>query len=133
MVVNRDRGARQGAFVPARHRDHRSKPGMDGVVVIEALRKDRMWMPCWCSVHWTLDTVQERVRGLDMGGDDYLAKPFATAELLARIEALLRRSTQTDEVILQLGPLKLDRIERTAKPGNRKIELAPRQFRLLNT
>ena len=107
----------------------RMLPGMDGVVVIEALRKDHMRMPVL--VLSALDTVEERVRGLEMGGDDYLAKPFAAAELLARIEALLRRSAQTDQVILQVGPLKLNRIERTAKRGNRKIELAPRQFRLL--
>jgi two-component system, OmpR family, response regulator len=107
----------------------RMLPGMDGVVVIEALRKDQMRMPVL--VLSALDTVEERVRGLNMGGDDYLAKPFAAAELLARIEALLRRPAQTNEVILRVGPLELDRVERTVKRDSRKIELAPRQFRLL--
>jgi two-component system, OmpR family, response regulator len=107
----------------------RMLPGMDGMVVIEALRKGRMWMPVL--VLSALDTVEERVRGLNMGGDDYLAKPFAAAELFARIEALLRRPAHTEEVILRVGPLELDRIERTAKRGSRKIELLPRQFRLL--
>lgn len=107
----------------------RMLPGMDGVVVIEAMRKGGMRMPVL--VLSALDTVEERVRGLNMGGDDYLAKPFAAAELIARIEALLRRSAQTNKVILQVGPLKLDRIERTAKRGRRKIELQPREFRLL--
>jgi two-component system, OmpR family, response regulator len=107
----------------------RMLPDMDGVVVIEALRKGHMRMPLL--VLSALDTVAERVRGLNAGGDDYLAKPFASAELLARIEALLRRPTQTSEVILQVGPLKLDRIERTVERGGRKIELQPRQFHLL--
>jgi two-component system, OmpR family, response regulator len=107
----------------------RMLPDMDGVVVIKALRKSHMRMPVL--VLSALDTVEERVRGLNMGGDDYLAKPFAAAELLARIEALLRRPLQANEVILRVGPLELDRIERTVKRGSRKIELQPRQFRLL--
>jgi two-component system, OmpR family, response regulator len=107
----------------------RMLPDMDGVVVIEALRKDQMRMPVL--VLSALDPVGERVRGLNIGGDDYLAKPFAAAELFARIEALLRRPAQTNEVILRVGPLELDRIERTAKRGSRKIELRPCQFRLL--
>jgi two-component system, OmpR family, response regulator len=78
-----------------------------------------------------LDTVEERVRRLSMGGDDYLTKPFATIELLARIEALLRRTARTNEVILRVGPLELNRIGRTAQRGSRNIELAARQFRLL--
>jgi two-component system, OmpR family, response regulator len=104
-------------------------PDIDGVVVIEALRKGHMRMPLL--VLSALDTVAERVRGLNGRGDDYLAKPFAPAELLARIEALLLRPTQTNEVILRVGPLKLDRIERTIERGGRKIELQPRQFQLL--
>jgi two-component system, OmpR family, response regulator len=107
----------------------RMLPDVDGVVVIEALRKDQMRMPVL--VLSALDTVEERVRGLNIGGDDYLAKPFAAAELFARIEALLWRPAQTNEVILRVGPLELDRIERTAKRGSRKIELRPCQFRLL--
>jgi two-component system, OmpR family, response regulator len=107
----------------------RMLPDMDGVVVIEALRKSQMQIPVL--VLSALDAVEERVRGLNMGGDDYLAKPFAAAELLARIGALLRRAAQTAEVILRVGPLELDRIERTAKRGSRGIELQPREFRLL--
>lgn len=107
----------------------RMLPDMDGIVVIEALRKGPTRIPVL--VLSALDRVEERVRGLSVGGDDYLVKPFAAAELLARIEALLRRPPQTNEVILRVGPLELNRIERTAKRGSRKIELAPRQFRLL--
>jgi two-component system OmpR family response regulator len=75
----------------------RMLPDMDGVVVIEALRRSHMRMPVL--VLSALDTVEERVRGLNMGGDDYLAKPFAAAELFARIEALLRRPVHANEVI----------------------------------
>jgi two-component system, OmpR family, response regulator len=107
----------------------RMLPGMDGLLVIEALRKSQMWMPVL--VLSALDTVQERVRGLAMGGDDYLTKPFAAVELCARIDALLRRTEQGNDVILRAGPLELDRIQRTAMRGGRKIELATRQFRLL--
>jgi two-component system, OmpR family, response regulator len=107
----------------------RMLPDMDGVVVIEALRKGQMRTPVL--VLSALDTVEERVRGLNKGGDDYLAKPFAATELFARIEALLRRPAQTNEVILRVGPLELDRIERTAKRSGRKIELQAREFRLL--
>jgi two-component system OmpR family response regulator len=107
----------------------RMLPDTDGVVVIEALRKSQMRIPVL--VLSALDTVEDRVRALNMGSDDYLAKPFAAAELFARIEALLRRPAQANEVILRVGPLELDRIERTAKRGGRKIELQPRQFRLL--
>jgi two-component system OmpR family response regulator len=107
----------------------RMLPDMDGVVVIEALRNGQMRTPVL--VLSALDTVEERVRGLNKGGDDYLAKPFAATELFARIEALLRRPAQTNEVILRVGPLELDRIERTAKRSGRKIELQAREFRLL--
>jgi two-component system OmpR family response regulator len=107
----------------------RMLPGMDGLLVIETLRKDQMWMPVL--VLSALDTVQERVRGLNVGGDDYLAKPFAADELFARIEALLRRPQRTEEVVLRVGPLELDRVRRKVKRGSREITLAPRQFRLL--
>jgi two-component system, OmpR family, response regulator len=78
-----------------------------------------------------LGAVDDRVRGLRAGGDDYLTKPFATMELIARIEALLRRPADSRATMLQVGPLKLDLIERTAKRGDRVIELLPREFRLL--
>jgi two-component system OmpR family response regulator len=66
-----------------------------------------------------------------MGGDDYLTKPFAVVELVARIEALLRRPAETRETILRVGQLELDLIERTAKRDEREIDLLPREFRLL--
>jgi len=71
------------------------------------------------------------VRGLRAGGDDYLTKPFELVELIARVEALLRRPSDTRATKLQVGPLELDLIERTVKRGDRVIELLPREFRLL--
>src|ERR1700731_3271757 len=104
-------------------------PGMDGLTVIEALRKDQVRTPVL--VLSALGAVDDRVRGLRMGGDDYLTKPFAIVELVARIEALLRRPSESRETTLRVGPLELDLIERTAKRGERAIDLLPREFRLL--
>jgi two-component system OmpR family response regulator len=104
-------------------------PGMDGLTVIEALRKDQVRTPVL--VLSALGAVDDRVRGLRMGGDDYLTKPFALVELIARLEALLRRPAESRETTLRVGPLELDRIERTARRGDRAIDLLPREFRLL--
>ncbi len=104
-------------------------PGMDGLTVIEALRKDQVRTPVL--VLSALGAVDDRVRGLRMGGDDYLTKPFALVELVARVEALLRRPSESRETTLRAGPLELDLIERTAKRGDRAIDLLPREFRLL--
>ena len=104
-------------------------PGMDGLTVIESLRKDQVRTPVL--VLSALGAVDDRVRGLRMGGDDYLTKPFAVVELVARIEALLRRPPETRETTLRVGPLELDLIERRVKRGERKIDLLPREFRLL--
>jgi CheY-like chemotaxis protein len=99
-------------------------PGMDGLMVIEALRKEQVRTPVL--VLSALGAVNDRVRGLRMGGDDYLTKPFALVELVARIEALLRRPAESRETTLRAGPLELDLIERTAKRGDRAIDLLPR-------
>jgi two-component system OmpR family response regulator len=104
-------------------------PGMYGLMVIEALRKDQVRTPVL--VLSALGAVDDRVRGLRMGGDDYLTKPFALVELIARIEALLRRPSESRETTLQVGALELDLIERTARRGDRMIDLLPREFRLL--
>jgi len=104
-------------------------PGMDGLTIIEALRKERIRTPVL--VLSALGAVNDRVRGLYMGGDDYLTKPFAIVELIARIEALLRRPSETRNTTIAVGPLELDLIERTARRGERIIDLLPREFRLL--
>jgi DNA-binding winged helix-turn-helix (wHTH) protein len=75
--------------------------------------------------------VDDRVRGSRAGGDDDPTKPLATVELIAGLEALLRRSAEGRDTVLQVGPLELDLIERTAKRGKRTIDLRPREFRLL--
>jgi len=104
-------------------------PGMNGLAIIEALRYQGVHTPVL--VVSALGAVDDRVRGLRADGDDYLTKPFATMELIARIEALLRRPADSRATMLQVGPLKLDLIERTATRGDRVIELLPREFRLL--
>lgn len=107
----------------------RMLPGMDGLTVIEALRKDEVRTPVL--VLSALGAVDDRVRGLRVGGDDYLTKPFALVELVARVEALLRRPIDSRETTLHAGPLELDLIERAVRRGEREIDLLPREFRLL--
>jgi two-component system OmpR family response regulator len=107
----------------------RMLPGMDGLAIIEALRKEQVHTPVL--VLSALSGVDERVRGLKVGGDDYLTKPFEIIELVARIEALLRRPAESRETVLRVGQLQLDLISRSAMRGERAIELLPREFRLL--
>jgi two-component system OmpR family response regulator len=104
-------------------------PEIDGLCIIETLRNEQIRTPVL--VLSALASVDDRIRGLRSGGDDYLAKPFALTELVARLEALLRRPASTRETVLRVGPLELDLIERTARRGNRELELLPREFRLL--
>jgi two-component system OmpR family response regulator len=107
----------------------RMLPGMDGLSIIETLRREELRTPVL--VLSALGAVDDRVRGLRAGGDDYLTKPFAILELVARIEALLRRPAQSRETTLRVGTLEIDLIERTARRGGREIDLLPREFRLL--
>jgi two-component system, OmpR family, response regulator len=104
-------------------------PGLDGLAVIEALRGEQVTTPAL--VLSALGGVSDRVRGLRAGGDDYLTKPFALAELAARLEALLRRPAAPRETMLRVGPLELDLLARTARRSNRPLDLLPREFRLL--
>jgi two-component system OmpR family response regulator len=104
-------------------------PELDGLTIIQRLRQEQVRTPVL--VLSALGAVDDRVRGLRAGGDDYLAKPFAMVELVARLEALLRRPLDARETTLRVGPLALDLIERTAQRGARAIELLPREFRLL--
>jgi DNA-binding response OmpR family regulator len=75
--------------------------------------------------------VEERVRGLDAGADDYVAKPFAFAELAARIRAVLRRGNRPARAVLQIGDLEVDRVSHTVRRGSRDIDLSPKEFALL--
>jgi len=104
-------------------------PELEGLAVIETLRAERVRTPVL--VLSALGAVDDRIRGLKAGGDDYLTKPFAIGELSARIEALLRRPVETRATVLQVGPLRLDLIDRKARRGERVIDLLPREFKLL--
>ncbi len=107
----------------------RMLPGLDGLSVVETLRGEGIRTPVL--VLSALNAVNDRVRGLRAGGDDYLAKPFALSELAARLEALLRRPADARETLLHVGPLELDLLARTACRGRRELELLPREFQLL--
>ena len=104
-------------------------PGLDGIEVIGRLRAGGIAAPVL--VLRALSAVDDRVSGLKAGGDDYLTKPFAMPELLARVEALLRRPAPSRETVLRAGPLVLDLLERTARRDRRLLDLLPREFRLL--
>jgi two-component system OmpR family response regulator len=107
----------------------RMLPELDGLAVIETLRAEKVPTPVL--VLSALGAVDDRIRGLKAGGDDYLTKPFALGELTARIEALLRRPAENRATVLRVGPLSLDLIDRHARRGEREIELLPREFKLL--
>jgi two-component system OmpR family response regulator len=107
----------------------RMLPELDGLAILAALRRDGVRTPAL--VLSALGDVDERIRGLRAGGDDYLSKPFALTELAARIEALLRRPSDGAETILRVGPLELNLVTRSATRGARCLELLPREFRLL--
>ena len=105
-------------------------PDMDGIAVIRCLREDGIVTPAL--IVSALGEIDDRVRGLRAGGDDYLVKPFAFAELLARVEALARRSaTVVRETLLGVGDLELDLVSRTVRRGGQEIELLPREFQVL--
>jgi two-component system, OmpR family, response regulator len=108
----------------------RMLPGIDGLGVIRRLRDEGIVTPAL--IISALGEVDDRVRGLRAGGDDYLVKPFAFAELLARLEALARRSaTVVKETVLRIADLELDLVSRTVCRGERAISLLPREFQVL--
>jgi two-component system OmpR family response regulator len=108
----------------------RMLPGIDGITIIRRLRDSGVVTPAL--IISALGEVDDRVRGLRAGGDDYLVKPFAFAELLARVEALARRSAiVVKETVLRVGDLKLDLVSRTVSRGGREIDLLPREFQVL--
>jgi len=105
-------------------------PKLDGLKVIQQLRAHGVRNPVL--ILSAKASVDDRVRGLQAGSDDYLTKPFAFSELLARIQALIRRATQTPEPTrLAVGDLTLDLLTREVKRGAESIELQPREFALL--
>ena len=105
-------------------------PGLDGLSLIERLRVKRITTPV--IILSAKRSVDDRVKGLQSGGDDYLTKPFSFSELLARIQALIRRSTRTSEPsTLTAGGLRLDLLTRQAQRDNQDISLPSREFALL--
>jgi two-component system OmpR family response regulator len=108
----------------------RMLPDIDGIAVMRQLRDDGIAAPVL--IVSALGDVDDRVRGLRAGGDDYLVKPFSFVELVARVEALGRRSdTIVKETILRVGDLALDLVSRTASRRGKDIVLFPREFQLL--
>jgi two-component system OmpR family response regulator len=108
----------------------RMLPGLDGLSVVETLRRAGKHTPVLFLS--ALGAVEDRVRGLRGGGDDYLVKPFAFSELLARVEALSRRrGGAPTETLLRAGDLEMDVLSRTVRRGDTPIQLQPREFTLL--
>jgi two-component system OmpR family response regulator len=108
----------------------RMLPGMDGIAIIRRLREDGIATPAL--IISALGEIDDRVPGLRAGGDDYLVKPFAFAELLARVEALGRCSAAVvQETVLRVGDLKMDLVSRAVSRRGRDIELLPREFQVL--
>jgi two-component system OmpR family response regulator len=108
----------------------RMLPDIDGIAVMQLLRKHGIATPVL--IVSALGEIDDRVRGLRAGGDDYLVKPFAFAELLARVEALARRSAAVaKETILRVGDLEMDLVSRTVSRRGQEINLLPREFQLL--
>jgi two-component system, OmpR family, response regulator len=131
LAVNGDDGLRLGESTEyAVIVIDRMLPIVDGLAIIRRLREAGVVTPAL--IISALGEVDDRVRGLRAGGDDYLIKPFAFAELLARIEALARRSaTVVKETVLRVGDLELDLVARTVNRGGRSIKLLPREFQVL--
>jgi two-component system, OmpR family, response regulator len=127
---------RDGLYMAASERydviimDRMLPGGIDGLAIIETLRKTGNRTPIL--ILSALADVDERIRGLRSGGDDYLTKPFAFAELLARLDALARRAVSAAaEPTLQVGDLRMDLLSRRVTRGARTITLQPREFKLL--
>ncbi len=135
LVEHRDNG-RDGLFMAASENfdaiilDRMLPGGIDGLRLLETLRsQDNSTPVLFLSA---LGQVDERVKGLKAGGDDYLAKPFAFAELLARVEALARRSKgDAPQTKLQVGDLEMELLSRSVRRSGQRIDLQPREFRLL--
>lgn len=108
----------------------RMLPGLDGLQVIGRLRQDGVTTPVL--ILSALGAVDDRVKGLRAGGDDYLPKPYAFSELLARVEVLARRPTgRGEDTVYRVGDLELDRLSHTVQRAGVIVDLQPREFRLL--
>jgi two-component system OmpR family response regulator len=106
-------------------------PDLDGFETCRRLRAQGLWLPVLMLT--ARDAVEDRVRGLDGGADDYLTKPFSLAELLARLRALVRRGPMERPAVLEVGDLRLDPATREVTRGEQEIGLSAREFGLLET
>ena len=134
-VVDRAAEGRDGLFM-ALGQDYdamivdRMLPGLDGLSIVQAVRAQEKRTPVL--ILSALAQVDDRVKGLRAGGDDYLTKPYAFSELLARLEALLRRGRSENAVQrLKVADLEMDLLSRTVRRAGKAIELQPREFKLL--
>jgi two-component system, OmpR family, copper resistance phosphate regulon response regulator CusR len=103
-------------------------PGMDGWGVVKSLRQTRTTPVLFLTAR---DDVDDRVRGLELGADDYLVKPFAFVEMLARVRTLARRGPPRESELIKVGDLEMDVNRRRVKRGGQRIDLTPREFSLL--
>lgn len=106
-------------------------PDVDGIELCRTMRQDGIWIPT--IIVTARDAVEDRVRGLDAGADDYLTKPFSLAELLARLRALVRREAGPRPTTVDVGMLRLDPAGRQVWRGEVEITLSAREFALLET
>ncbi len=104
-------------------------PGMDGRAVCQALRNRDRWVPVLMLT--ALGEVEDRIRGLDLGADDYLGKPFDFGELLARLRALIRRGPTERPLPIELGGVRADPVTRLVSRGGAETELTPREYDVL--
>ncbi|MEI6536473.1 MAG: response regulator transcription factor [Verrucomicrobiaceae bacterium] len=134
-VVDHAEDGKQGFFLAEEEKYDaiivdRMLPGVDGLTIVKMLRSSGIKVPIMFLT--TMDGIDDRVEGLDAGADDYLVKPFAFAELLARLSALLRRPPLSEVTIrLKVGDLEMDLLKRTLTRGGKNIELQPQEFKLL--
>ena len=137
FVVDRADNGRDGLFMATGEQQYdaivldRMLPKMDGMALLAALRAAKVATPT--IILSALGTADDRVDGLEAGADDYLVKPFAFAELLARLRLAMRKATATVGPVTRLtcGDLEMDLLARKVRRGGRTIELQPREFRLL--
>ena len=106
-------------------------PRVDGLEVLKHIRETKPALPVL--ILTGRNRVEDRVKGLDLGADDYLTKPFSFTELSARVRALLRRGPRTVEAVLRVADLELDRVARKVERGGKRIELTSKEFALLDT
>jgi len=133
-VVDHASNGRDGLFLAAGERYDvmivdRMLPAMDGLSLIKTVRATGVKMPVLFLT--TMGGVEERVAGFEAGGDDYLVKPFAFAELLARVGALARRPPMVEATSLRVGDLEVDLLTRTVTRANQRIDLHAQEFKIL--